>query len=96
VSEIIDKATRCHRLLQDDDLTEAFQGVRDALFRKFEETSVSDGDTLLDIRKMLHLLDSVRANLEAAVEAGKIEEYELEQGKVSFLGDKKWLKALSR
>lgn len=87
MSEVIDKATRCERLLKDEDLQQAFQDVRDALHQRFERTSVTDGDTLLDIRKMLHLLDSVWANLSTAVENGKLEEFRLKQSKISYLGD---------
>jgi hypothetical protein len=79
--------------MEDADLIQAFQDVRDALHGKFEQTLVNDGDTLLDIRKMLHLLDSVWANLERAVEDGQLEEAnieEVERYKVASLGDKKW------
>ena len=83
----IAKATRCEKLLNDPDLKQAFQDVRDALHQRFEKTSVSDGDTLLDIRKMLHLLDSVKANLTAAIEDGKLEEFRMEQQKKAHLGE---------
>lgn len=83
----ISKATRCEKLLNDPDLKQAFQDVRDALHQRFEKTSVSDGDTLLDIRKMLHLLDSVKANLTAAIEDGKLEEFRMEQQKKAHLGE---------
>ena len=96
MSEVTDKAQRVQRLLEDENLIQAFQDVRGALHGKFEQTPVDDGDTLLDIRKMLHLLDSVWANLERAVEDGQLEEANIEQGKVRILGDKKWLKAQSR
>jgi hypothetical protein len=93
MSEAINRATRVQRLMEDADLIQAFQDVRDALHGKFEQTLVNDGDTLLDIRKMLHLLDSVWANLERAVEDGQLEEAnieEVERYKVASLGDKKW------
>ena len=83
----ISRAARCAKLLEDPDLKRAFQDVRDALHQRFEKTSVSDGDTLLDIRKMLHLLDSVKANLVSAIEDGKLEEFHVEQQKKRHLGE---------
>jgi len=88
LSEITHKADQCNRLVTDPYLKQAFKDVRDALHQRFEQASVSDGDTLLDIRKMLHLLDSVWANLERAVSDGKLEQYRMEQeAKGSFLGE---------
>ena len=95
MSEVTDKALRVQRLMEDENLIQAFQDVRDALHGKFEQTLVNDGDTLLDIRKMLHLLDSVWANLERAVEDGQLEQVnidEAEKYKVASLGDRKWLR----
>jgi len=93
LSEAINKATRVQRLLEDENLIQAFQDVRSALHGKFEQTLVNDGDTLLDIRKMLHLLDSVWANLERAVEDGQLEQANIEEAekyRVGSLGDKAW------
>ncbi len=86
MSKITEKAARCERLLKDEDLQQAFQDVRDALHQQFEQTSVTDGSKCLDIRRMLHLLDSVKANIVRAIEDGKVEKAR-EEGNVEYLGD---------
>lgn len=88
VTDITNKADRCHRLLNDPELQAAFANVRDAIHQAFESCSVDDGETLVRLRQRLHLLDSVWANLEIAVEDGKLEAHRIEEkGKVSYLGD---------
>ena len=88
MSDITAKADRCSRLLNDKDLPAAFASVRDAIHEAFERCSVDDGETLVRLRQRLHLLDSVWANLEIAVENGKLEAHRMEEkGKVSYLGD---------
>lgn len=73
------KSDRVQRLLDDPDLKQAFQDVRDALHRKFEETATNDADSMVDIRKRLHLLDSVEANLRLAISDGKLLDFRAEQ-----------------
>lgn len=92
MTDITAKADRCKRLLDDPHLQQAFQDVRNAIHQKFEECSPDDGDTLIKLRQRLHLLDSVWANLERAVNDGKLERFQEAQKKVAFLGDKKWLR----
>ena len=88
LTNIIDKSDRCHRLLNDPELQAAFSSVRSAIHEAFERCSVDDGQTLVQLRQRLHLLDSVWANLEIAVRDGKLEIERMEEkGKVSYLGD---------
>ena len=88
MSDITAKADRCSRLLHDKDLQAAFANVRNAIHEAFESCPVDDGETLIRLRQRLHLLDSVWANLEIAVENGKLEAHRMEEkGKVSYLGD---------
>lgn len=92
MSKAIEKANRCKKLLEDPDLQQAFQDVRDALFQAFAQIPPSDTDNLIDCRKRLHLLDSVEENLYQAIRDGKLEEFRLdEQKRPPFLGDiNKW------
>lgn len=88
MSETIDKGIRAQRLLDDPDLKQAFQDVRDALLKQFSNTSTTDADTMLEIRNRLHLLDSVEANLYRAIEDGHLEAFQIEEQKrPPFLGD---------
>ena len=91
MSDVTAKADRCHRLLNDPDLTQAFQDVRDAIHQQFERAGY-DPDILVGLKHNLNLLDSIVANLELAIENGKLEAYSEEQKKVSFLGDLRWNK----
>ncbi len=82
------KSDRIQRLLNDEDLQQAFKDVKDALYQAFCNTSPSDGETLQDIRKRLHLLDSVEANLRVAIEDGHLEEFREKQQEQSKEGIK--------
>lgn len=85
--ESIDRAQRVQKLIENEDLKQAFQDVRDAIHQQFERASVDDGETLIRLKQRLHLLNSVQANLEAALRDGRLEADRLEE-KVSYLGDK--------
>lgn len=88
------KADRVQKLLDDPELQQAFQNVRKALHEAFDHCKVSDTETLVDIKKRLHLLDSVEANLHEAIRDGHLEDFRaVEQEKPGFLGDiTKWRK----
>lgn len=98
MTDIQSKAERCKRLLDDPDLKQAFQDVREALHQAFANAKVSDTESLVDIRKRLHLLDSVEANLYQAVQDGQLESFRVaEQERPPFLGDlNKWRKKYKR
>ena len=88
MTDKIAKGDRCKRLLDDPDLQQAFQDVRDAIHQRFEQVPVDDGASLIQLRQRLHILDSVWANLERAVQDGKLEVANLDaENKVKFLGD---------
>lgn len=87
MTDIQAKADRCKRLMEDPDLKQAFQDVRNALLRKFEECSTTDADSMVDIRKRLHLLDSVEANLRQAIEDGQLEDFNVSEQQRQWLGD---------
>jgi len=85
--EIIARGTRAKRLLDDADLIQAFQDVRNAIHERFEEVSADDGESLIKLKQRLHVLDSVKANLFEAIQNGKIEAKALEEENVTWLGD---------
>ena len=63
MSEIEAKADRVQRLIDDPDLKQAFDDVREALHICFDQTPPSDKDTLVAIRQRLQIVDSVWDNL---------------------------------
>ena len=91
------KADRCQALLNDPDLQQAFEDTRIAIFDRFANIKPSDADGLVECRRMLQILDSVRANLYRAIEDGKLEAYNEEQRKHPVLGDlREWIKSNHR
>jgi hypothetical protein len=88
------KSDRCEKLVNDPDLKQAFEDVRLALHQAFAECPTNDSESMVDIRKRLHLLDSVEANLHRAVQDGKLEDFRaIEDERPPVLGDiLKWRK----
>jgi len=89
-----EKSDRIERLLDDPDLKEAFQAVRDRLHQAFATCDCNNVELMKDIRKRLFLLDLVEQDLRTAIEHGKLEDFRVaEQGKPGFLEDlSKWKK----
>ena len=82
------KSDRVKKLLNDPDLKQAFVDVKNALYQQFNKAKTNDVETILDIRKRLHLLDSVEANLKRAIQDGQLEDFRaMEDERPSFLGD---------
>lgn len=77
--QIIEKADRCQKLLDDPDLKDAFAIVKQAIFTKIEQCPVRDTEGAEKLRLMLKLLNDVRANLEQAVAEGKAEAFQLQE-----------------
>jgi len=73
----IDDGVRAHALLEDQTLTKAFADVREAILQQIEACPLRDTEGAEKLRIMLKLLRDLRANLEAAVSNGKLEEIEL-------------------
>jgi signal transduction protein with GAF and PtsI domain len=69
------KADRIKALINDPDLKEAFEAVRETYRDMIEETPVSDDTALLDIRKMLHLLREVESSLHRAIQQGHLADF---------------------
>ena len=92
--EVINRGIRCKKLLEDPDLDWAFKEVDSAIIKTMRECSQEDTDALIYMKQALHVLSSVRANLDKACKDGKLEEFRIEQEEsgVTFLGDKLWKK----
>jgi hypothetical protein len=65
--------------MENPDLKQAFQDVRDALHQRFASTNLDDTDGMSNIRKLLHLLESLEANLYRAIEDGHLEDFNVNQ-----------------
>lgn len=79
------RADRVQRLLDDPDLQQAFEGVKDRLMQEFAECSDVTEEYLIDLKRCLSMLDVVKRLLEQAVKDGKLEEYNANQPPI--LGD---------
>lgn len=94
MSEVIAKADRCKKLLEDHDLRQAFTDTKNAILRGFSETPPTNGEQLIEWRRRLLALKSVEENLKQAIKDGQLERFRaLEQEKPPWLGDLvKWRK----
>lgn len=70
--DVIDRAHKAERLLNDPLLADAFEGVRKAIFTQIENNPIGDREALHEWRIMLKLLRDVKANLESAIRDGKV------------------------
>lgn len=88
------ESDRIKRLLEDPDLRQAFQDVREKLHEAFATCRTDDAEVLVDIRKRLHLLDAVEQALYTRLEHGLLEDFRAaEEERPPFLGDiLKWRK----
>jgi len=86
------KSDRITRLVNDEDLKQGFQDVRDSLHQKFASTKLDDSQGMTDIRRMLHLIDSVEANLHRAIEDGKLEDFRAAEGPAPLGDIRKWMR----
>jgi hypothetical protein len=81
------KSDRIKRLLEDQDLREAFENVRNKYRAALENEQILDDD-VLEIRRMLFLTHKVEQDLNTAMEDGQLEDFRAnEQERPSFLGD---------
>lgn len=69
------KSDRVQKLVNDPDLAEAFESVRQYYRDLIEECPIDDDTALLDVRKMLHLLQDVRSHLMQAIQEGELEDF---------------------
>jgi len=82
------KADRVKKLLDDEDLQEAFDNVRRAIHEGWASTKPSDSEAKDEWHRRLFTLQSVEANLKKAIQVGHLEDFNTEQqGKLAPLGD---------
>lgn len=77
----IERADKAHKLLNDAEFIAAFANTRQAIFDQIERTPLRDDEGLKHLRLCLKLLNDVRANITAALNDGKIEQFNIEQQK---------------
>lgn len=70
--EVIAAGNRALHLLEDPDLSKAFEDVRASIIERWESTPVRDKDGAHELKLMLKLLVDVRGSLELAVQNGKL------------------------
>lgn len=82
------KADRIKKLLDDEDLKEAFSQVRDAIHRGWANTPPTKQDEKEEWHRRLFSIDSVEANLRRAIQDGVLEDFRTtEKERLPFLGD---------
>jgi hypothetical protein len=89
-----EKADRIKRLLEDEDLKEAFDLVRSKLLGAVASCNADEVQFMQDIKIRLTLLSAVEQNLRDAITDGTIKDFRAsEQERPPFLGDiRKWRK----
>lgn len=70
--EILDRAGKANRILNDALYAEAWQTVRDEILRKWETSPVRDNDGREYLYLMLKALNDARGYLEQAARDGKV------------------------
>lgn len=73
----IDRAHKAKAILDSPVYQEAYAMVRMAIIDRIERCPIADTQTAEDLRKCLKLLRDVRANFEAALGDGKVEQFNL-------------------
>ena len=88
------KADRIKKLLDDEDLQQAFEDVRRTLMDAFANCKTDDAERMMDISKRLNLLQAVEQNLRRAIQDGQLQDFrDAEKERPPFLGDiRQWRK----
>lgn len=66
------RAVKAQAILSDEELTGAFQAVRESLLKRIEDCPIRDREGVHELKLMLKLLNDVRANLQSVVNTGKV------------------------
>ena len=69
------KADRIKQLLENEDLNEAIDNVRKAIHQGWEQTPPTEHEQQQEWHRRLFTLNGVIANLQQAIEDGKLEDY---------------------
>jgi len=76
------QSDRVLRLVEDPDIKQAFQTVREYWRDKIEDTPLDNPEVLFDIRKMLHLLRDVEDALQTVIDDGHLEDFRIAEKEV--------------
>ncbi len=80
-AQLAERAHKARTLLESPMYNEGFEMVHKAIIKRIEECPLGDVAIAEDLRKCLRLLRDVKANLELAINQGKIVSFKLEQEK---------------
>lgn len=80
-AEVIARAEKAQRILNDETFQQAFENTRTAIFEAIEATPIRDEEGLRHLRLCLKLLKDVKANLTATLNDGKVAEFHIAQQK---------------
>ncbi len=78
IEEAIRKGAKAAALWADETFTEAREGVRAAIIRKWAEAPLRDREGQHELKLMLKLLDDLEANLQRVMNDGKKAAHDLE------------------
>ena len=82
------QSDRIKKLLDDEDLNDAFEAVGNAIHRGWSNTPPTELETQQEWHRRLFTLNSIKENLVAAMESGAYDDYlEVEKEKPAELGD---------
>lgn len=79
--EILDNAAQAQSLLDQPAFKKAFSDLENAITEQWKACPLRDKDGAHELKLMFKLLRDLRANLEQAISAGKLEEVALEREK---------------
>lgn len=80
-ADVIARAEKVQRILNDEEFQKAFENTRTAIFNAIERTPIRDQEGLHELRLCLKLLQDVKANLTATLNDGKVAEFQIAQQK---------------
>lgn len=80
-AQLIDRAGKAKAILDSPIYQESWDNTRAAIIALIEKAPLSDHQTAEDLRRCLKLLRDVRANLELAMNQGKLASFRLEEEK---------------
>ena len=89
----LDRGQRAERLLQDPMLNEAFSLVETAIHQAWASAPIRDREGQHELKLQLKLLGDVRANLEQALQDGKLAASELKRINTS-ISPAQWQKVM--
>lgn len=81
MTDVIARAEKAQRILNDETFQEAFENTRKAIFEAIERTPLRDDEGLKHLRLCLKLLQDVKANLNSMLNDGKVAEFNIAQQK---------------